>query len=83
MRLRVGPIGGALSVAVRHGAVVWSDDSCGSRAELGDSDEVVSGGYQVGMHRHPRTASVTGAAQAAAPSSSSQTLLHPACGSTG
>ena len=44
-----------------------------SRAEVGDSHEIVGGSHQVGVHLHPRAAAIAGAAQ-------TSNRLHPAEG---
>jgi hypothetical protein len=49
------------------------DDSCRSLAELGDSQEVIAGGDQVGVHLHPLATAITSATQPA-------DSLHPAEG---
>src|SRR5208337_2280518 len=61
------------SVAARCGRVVWADDSCRSPIELGDSEQVVAGGDEVGVHLHPLTTAIAGATQPA-------DGLHPAEG---
>src|SRR5215469_8874681 len=59
----------ALSEGLR--ASLLASSSCSSRAELGDSDEVVSSRHQVSMHLHSQASTIASLAQTA-------DRLHPA-----
>ena len=52
---------------------MWVVDSCRGANELGDPQEVVTGGDQVGVHLHPLATAIASAAQSA-------DSLHPAEG---